>query len=160
MSEDKSTHADFGMLDHHHVGKAKQTPIDPNHRADEAVKQTVHDILQGNVAPVDEAPLQPGQIEVAVPFDYVHAVAFFIMKELKRRGCTNGFSVKVSPDEPHVEITWIRTGGIVTGTGNGFAQRTNCLAAHMSKLDPQHVGIEAVNAFTANLEAAIQGGMN
>lgn len=160
MSEDKSTHADFGMQDHHHVGKAKANRIDPNWKASPEVLQTVHDIITGKTPVADDAPLQAGQIEVAVPFDYVHACAFFIVKEMKRRGLTGGFSVKVTPDEPSVEITWVRPGGLATASGNGFAQRTNCLAAHMSKLDPQHVGLAAVEAFVANLETALQSGMN
>lgn len=155
MTEHRETHTTHGMTDHHHVKAAHGFTFDPNYQADPETIQTVWDILQGKTKPTTEAPLQPGQIEVMVPQDYVQAIAFFCLRELKRRGCGSGFSVKASIEAPEVEIAWVRPGGLATPNGNGFAQTTDCLAAHLAQLDPQHVGYAAVEMFCLRLEEAM-----
>ena len=157
MSDHLPTHGSHGFADHHHVVPAA-TPLDPAHRASAAVKRTVHDLVHGRIAAPAEPPLPAGHIEVCVPFDYVEAVAFHAARELHRRGCRSGFSVKVDPDAPQVLITWTpaetlaRRGG---AGGGGHEQRTNCLAAHLAQLDAQHVGVAAVDAFVPALERAL-----
>ena len=155
MTENRETHATHGMTDHHHVKAAHGFKFDPNYRASPETIQTVWDIIQGKTKPATEAPLQPGQMEVLVPQEYVNAIAFFVLKELKRRGCGTGFSVKANPEAPEVEIAWLRPGGLVTPNGNGYAQTTDCLAAHLAELDPQHVGYTAVEMFVRRLEEAM-----
>jgi hypothetical protein len=155
MSDDKDldrSHPGFG--DHHHIRAKGGTPIDPNHRADTKVKDLVWDLLNGKQAP--EAALPPGQIEVSVPFDYVNAIGFYALQELRRKGCGAAFSVKVDPDKPVVEIAWSRPGGLATASGNGYAGKTNCLAAFMAGLAPEHVGATAVELFLERLDRTIQ----
>lgn len=154
---DQTTDPGFG--DHFSL-KKDEGRIDPNKRADAKTLDTVWDIIQGKVAVPTEAPLPAGQIEVAVPIEYVDAIGFLVLKELKRRHMTKGFSVKVDPDMPKVSITWERPGGIATPTGNAFDQATNCLAAWMAKLAPEHVAMAAVDHFEKHFNAAMARGAN
>jgi hypothetical protein len=156
MPEDKSTHATHGMTDHHHI-KAKSEPLDRTHRADKATLDTAWDILQGKVKPVDiEEPLDPGEQTASVSFEYVGAVSFAALRELKRRGCGSGFSVERGQDEPKVKIRWERPGALAlpAGMAKKYQQVTDCLPAWMQERDPQHVGIEAADLFLRKLEEA------
>jgi hypothetical protein len=154
MAEDKSTHSTHGMTDHHHI-KAKATPLDRNHRADKATLDTAWDILQGKVKPVDiEEPLDKGEQTASVSFEYVGAVAFAAVRELKKRGCGKGFSVERGQEEPLVKIRWERVGAIILPDQKKYEQITECLPAWMQERDPQHVGIEAVDLFLRKLAEA------
>lgn len=124
---------------------------DKNIRADKKTLDTVWDIVQGRTKPVDEAPIPAGHITVEVPDHYVHAIAFYCAKALKRVGATKGFGVKTKEQEPVVTLDWQRPGGLTTRSGNGYAQDTDCLAAWVAKLDPQHVAKCAVEVFLENI---------
>lgn len=141
-----------GFDDHHQMRRVpNHAPLDPHKQAPKEIKDAVWDMVQGRApATVQDAPGT-----VTVPHEYVKAVAWHATRELKRRGCIKGFSVKVDPDVPQVFVTWERPSGIVTAEGNAYQGSTDCLTAFIEKRDPQHVGIEAVEVFLTNLDAEI-----
>lgn len=157
MSDDTPPSPFPGFDDHHQLKRApNQAPLDPHKQAPREIKDAVWDMVQGRAPKT----VQDHPDTVTVPKEYVQAVAFFATRELKRRGCIKGFSVKVDPDVPQVFVTWERPSGIVTAEGNAYQGSTDCLTAFIDKRDPQHVGIEAVEVFISNLETAMQSGMN
>jgi hypothetical protein len=148
-----SDHRFPGFDDHHQMRRVpNQAPLDPNKQAPKEIKDAVWAMVQGHApATVQDAP-----DTVTVPHEYVQAVAFHAIRELKRRGCTKGFSVKVDPEVPQVFVTWERPSGLVTTEGNAFQGSTDCLTAFVQQRPPEHVGFEAVEVFLANLDAEIQ----
>lgn len=139
-----------GFDDHHQLKRHAQPRLDPSKLLDRKIADTAWDIINGRAPTIQDAPNT-----VTVPHEYVQAIAWHMLHELKRRSCTKGFSVKVNPDLPEVDITWERTGGLVTPNGNAYRGVTNCLAAFIDKRDPQHVGIEAVETFLQQLAATL-----
>lgn len=157
MSEDRSTLGTHGFEDHHHIGKAKQTRLDPNHRADKATKDLAWDLMNGKIKPEHiEEKRQPGEQMVEVPMEYVGQVAFCALKELKSQGCGAAFSVKRDPDAPNVEIRWDRPGGLVlpAGMAGSYVQNTDCLTAFVRGMAPEHVGRAAAQTFLSKLAEA------
>lgn len=142
-----------GFDDHHQMRRSDHAPLDPHKQAPKEVKDAVWAMVQGRAPTVQDDPNT-----VTVPHEYVGAVAWHATKELKRRGCTNRFSVKVDPDMPQVLIAWQRPGGLVTADGNAYQLTTDCLTAFLDKRDPQHVGIEAVDVFVQRLDDILKGG--
>lgn len=142
----------------HHI-QAKPTDLDPNHRADTATKRMVWDLMQGRVkADQLEAPLPTGHQSVEVPMEYVSAIAFHALRELKRQGCDSSFSVKRDPEAPQVDITWQRPRSILlpAGIAMAYTQHTDCLAAFVRGLAPEHVGRAAADSFLVRL-AEVEG---
>jgi hypothetical protein len=146
MSDD--THPGFD--DHHELKRHAQTPLDPHKQAPKEIKDTVWAIAQGRAPTIQDDPNT-----VTVPKEYVQAIAWHAIHELKRRSATKSFSVKVDPDVPQVFITWERPAGLVTADGNAYQGATDCLTAFIQKRDPQHVGIEAVDTFMQRLDAVL-----
>lgn len=154
MSDTPSIFDGFG--DHHHI-TAKGDRIDKNHQADRAVKDLAWDLLNGKTTAEAEAAKREGPT-VSVPMEYVGAVAYFALKELKRRGCNSAFSVARSGEQPTVQIRWDRPGAELIPEGMGPAraheQVTDCLRAYVDGRDPQHVGTEAADLFVRKLAEA------
>lgn len=141
-----------GFEDHHQLRRHAPTKLDPNKPLDPKIADTVWEIAQGRAPTIQDDPNT-----VIVPKEYVQAVAWHAIRELKRRGATKGFSVKVDPDVPQVCITWQRPAGLVTADGNAYQGATDCITAFIDKRDPQHVGIEAVDTFMQRLDAVLNG---
>jgi hypothetical protein len=141
-----------GFDDHHQMRRSDKpaAPLDPHKQAPKEIKDTVWEIVQGRAPTAQDDP-----DTVTVPKEYVRAVAWHATKELKRRGCLKGFSVKVDPDVPQVFITWERPSGLVTSEGNAYQGATDCLTAFAQNRPPEHVGWEAVDAFITRLEASL-----
>lgn len=138
-----------GFDDHHQMRRVtSNAPLDPHKQAPREIKDAVWDMVQGRApATVQDAPGT-----VTVPHEYVQAVAWHAVRELKRRGCGKGFSVKTDPDVPQVFITWERPSGLATADGNAYQGSTDCLTAFVQNRLPEHVGTEAVDVFLTRLE--------
>jgi hypothetical protein len=150
MSTDNNTHPGFD--DHASMQLHKQAPLDPHKQAPKEVKDAVWDMVQGR----SPKTVQDAPDTVTIPKEYVQAVAWHAVRELKRRGCGKGFSVKIDPDVPQVFITWERPSGLATAEGNAYQGATDCLTAFVCERPPEHVGTEAVDVFLANLDAVMQ----
>lgn len=141
-----------GFEDHHQLRRHDTgEKLDPNKQAPKEIKDIAWAIAQGRAPTLQDAPGT-----VMVPEGYVRDIAWHATKELKRRGCRKGFSVKVDPDVPQVFITWERPSGLATADGNAFQGSTDCLTAFIDNRSPQHVGVEAVEVFLENLDKAMQ----
>lgn len=153
MSDHDDTKKTHGFEDHHHVAPAKRTRLDPNYQAPKDLKDAVWDYINGRAPTVQDAPGT-----VVVPYSYVETVATMAIRELRKLGCTKGFSVAVDPDEPVVKVSWTRAEDLARKTGmrSGYELATDCLKAYVAELDPIDVGRSAARAFLPALEKAIR----